>query len=226
MFRPSSVLVAVPLVLAAACGDKFNNSVTAIASGPTVNGAIVRFANATDTPITLTNAGVVADTNVVFGEQSVCLSVAVASTGGLVFTNVTNGTTIAFAPSFTVGGKFTVIAFSDASGAIRFATMNSEFTPTSGHAGLRMFNAVSSIPSATVLINSVPIDGAAAFGTANQFRSITSGTVNVAFENEDGTALFLDDGTITFTTGQSQTIVLGPPAPGIITFRAFLVDGC
>src|SRR5215471_14814339 len=152
MSRPSCLLVAVPLVLAAACGDKVN-SVAGIA---TVNGAIVRFANATDTPINVTNAGVIVDTAIVFGAQSVCLSVSVTPTNGLVLTNVSNGTTLVFAPSFTVGEKFTVIAFSDASGAIRFATLNSEFTPTSGHAGLRMFNAVSSIPSATVLINSVP----------------------------------------------------------------------
>jgi len=114
MFRPSYLLVAVPLVFAAACGDKFNG-VAVIA-----NGATVRFVNATDTPINITNAGVVADTDIVFGAQSVCLNVSVASTGGLVFTNVNNGTTIGFAPSFTGGGRFTVIAFTDASGAIRF----------------------------------------------------------------------------------------------------------
>ena len=222
MSRPSCLLVAVPLVLAAACGDKVNS----VAGITTVHGAIVRFANATDTPINITNAGVIADTAIVFGDQSVCLSVSVTSNDGLAFTNVSNGTTLVFAPSFTVGGQFTVIAFSDASGAIRFATLNSAFTPPVGDAGLRMFNAVSSIPSATVLINAVPIDGAAAFGSTNQFRSITSGTATVAFENDDGTVLFLDDGTITFTAGQSQTIVLGPAAPGETSLRAFLVNGC
>ena len=220
MFRPSYLLVAVPLVFAAACGDKFNG-VAVIA-----NGATVRFVNATDTPINITNAGVVADTDIVFGAQSACLNVAVASTGGLVFTNVNNGTTIGFAPSFTVGGRFTVIAFTDASGAIRFATLNSEFTPTSGDAGLRMFDAVSAIPFATVLVNAVPIDGAAAFGTANQFSSIPGVAANIMFDNEDGTTLFLDDGAVTFTAGPSQTIVFGPPAPGATTFRAFLVNGC
>jgi len=218
MFRPSYLLVAVPLVFAAACGDKFNG-VAVIA-----NGATVRFVNATDTPINITNAGVVADTDIVFGAQSACLNVAVASTGGLVFTNFNNGTTIVFAPSFTVGGRFTVVAFSDAAGAIQFTTVNSDFTPTSGDAGLRLFNAVSSIPSATVLLNGTAVDGAAAFGTANNFASIPAGTADVTFEN--GTTQVLDAGQMTFTAGQSQMIVLGPAAAGTTPLRQFLVNGC
>jgi hypothetical protein len=218
MFRPSYLLVAVPLVFAAACGDKFNG-VAIIA-----NGATVRFVNATNTPINITNAGLVADTDVVFGAQSGCLNVAVASTGGLLFTNFNNGTTIVFAPSFTVGGSFTVVAFEDATGNIAFSTLNNAFTPNSGSAGLRLFNAVASIPSATVLLNGTAVDGAAAFGTANAFSSIPSGSADVTFES--GTTQVLDAGQMTFTAGQSQTIVLGPAAATTTALRSFTVNGC
>jgi hypothetical protein len=219
MFRQSYLLVAVPLVFAAACGDKDNGGILGVGSA-----AQVRFINATDLPITVANNGLVASgsTGLVFGGTSTCLPV---SSNALVLTNGTTGTTLTgFTPVFAAGGNYTVVAYTDANGNTQFATLPNAFTPTTGSAGLRVFDAVSAQPSLAFADNGTTIGTTVPFGTASGFVSVPSGTGDITFMNSG--SMILDAGSMNLSPGTLTTVVVGPSAAGSTTLRSFTVAGC
>jgi hypothetical protein len=218
MFRQSYLFVAVPLVFAAACGDKVNGSDIVAVGTP----ATVRFINATDLPITVANNGLVAtgSTGLVFGGSTACLPV---SSNALVLTNA-SGTNLAFTPALTAGGDFTVVAFTDANGNTQFATLPNSFSPASGQAGVRIFNAATGQPTLTFASNGTTLGTAVPFGTASDFITVPSGTDDITFSNSG--AMILDAGSMNLSPGTATTIVIGPAATGSTTLRAFSVGGC
>jgi len=222
MFRHSCLLGGIPLAFAAACGDS--------GTGVILNGntASVRFINATDIPITVTNGGVVGlgNSNLSFGASSSCLTVDPTNAGALTFTGGGGATVPQFAPTLASGGSVTVIAFTAQNRTTDFTTLNNTFSPASGSAGLRVFNASAAIPSLTILANGTPLDNGAAvsFGTASDFFSVPTGVVHITFAN--GVSTILDAGSMTFTAGQSSTLVLGPAPTGSTTLRSFRSTGC
>lgn len=222
MFRQSFLLVAVPLAVAAACGDKDTG---VILNGTT---ASVRFSNATDVPISVANGGVVGlgNSNLSFGASSSCLTVDPTNAAALTFTGGGGATVPEFAPTLAPGGSVTVVAFRAQNGTTDFTTLNNTFSPASGSAGLRVFNASAATPSLTILANGTPIDNGAAvsFGTASDFFSVPTGVVDITFAN--GVSMILDAGSMTFTAGQSSTLVVGPAPTGSTTLRSFTSTGC
>jgi hypothetical protein len=225
MFRPSYVLGAmVSLAALSACNDTNGNFVHTNAI------AVVRFVNASDTPISVLNNGVLdtLNTSLVFGGQSSCLLVDLSTTTTTPLT-FTNGVTRIVIPGFStplfVGGSFTVVAFSDASGVVQLATLGNAFTPLVSEAGLRFFNAA--VTSGTVFMasNGQPITTGVNFGGTSGFVNVPAATQDITFTN--GTSTVLDAGGMTFIAGQNTTIIFGPPVSGTTTpFRFFTVAGC
>jgi len=220
MFRPLRLLVAVPFVLAAACNnDKSNGGIIAV----TGQSATVRFVNATNLSLGLTNSGLVVSPSggLVAGISSTCLSV---SANALIVTNSATGTAIQFSPVFAPGGSFTVIAFQDSTGAVRFAVLDNTFTATTGNSGIRVFNAAAVQPVLTFSSNGTTLASGIAFGTASPFVNVPSGTGDIVFSNQG--AEILDAGTFTFGSGSNTIVVVAPTAPGSTTLRAFTVPTC
>jgi hypothetical protein len=208
----------------AACGDDVDD-VTGTSSN-----ASVRFVNATNGSISVANGGAIGTGNssLGFGSGSSCM---ITNTTGnaLTFTNASTGATInGFTPTFTSGGKYTVVAYTDANGNTQFATLNDVFTPSSGQAGLRVFNAASG--SGNIVINAT--SGAlnngntVTFGSGGTFFNTTPGTQTLTFNTGTGTTTMATATGVNLSSGQNTTIFLGPAASGSTVRRTFVSNGC
>jgi Domain of unknown function (DUF4397) len=222
-----ALLALLPLTIIAACGDTIE--VTGTQGGT----ASVRFINATDANIDVSNAGSVAtgDNNLGFGKNSSCLSVNTSGTAGtgLVFNQA--GTTTAvpgFTQSFTTGGNYTVIAYPSSTGTQFITLSNAGFTPTSGQAGLRVFNAASTIGSVVVLSGGTALGTGTgvSYGNAGSFINVPAGAQTITFNTGTGTTTIANAGSLTFTAGQTYTLVVAPAASGTNTLRTFLIPSC
>src|SRR4051812_39299876 len=143
LLRSRAMLALLPLLALAACDDD-DDDLTGVGTSP----ATVRFINATNSNIDVSNAGTVGtgNSNLGFGSNSSCMTVNTSGTSGTGLQFNTAGTTTAipgFTQSLSTGGNYTVIAYPSSTGT-QFATINnSGFTANTGQAGLRIFNAAS-----------------------------------------------------------------------------------
>jgi hypothetical protein len=194
--------------------------------------ATVRLANATDNALNFLQNGTAlsGSSNIAFGAASACSSVN-ATTPVLTITQPPSTTPLAgFAPTFTAGHSFTVVAYPSA-GAVLFSTLSNTFTAASGQAGLRVFNGTGGATGLDVYVTApaAPL-GTATFtnvasGASSAFASVaTSSQVRVTATGS--ATVLLDLGTQTLSAVQNTTIVLAPPASGQTTIRGFLVPGC
>jgi hypothetical protein len=202
-----------------------------VTDAATVN-ANVRFANATANPLSLLQSGnpLTGATNLAFGTSSSCSSVS-ATTPALSVIQVGSTTPLTgFAPTFTAGNTYTVIAYPNAAGVVQFANVGTTFAPTTGQSGFQVFNA-----SGTAYDVFVTAPGAAlatataanvAAGTSSTFTSVAAGSSQVRITAPGSTTVVLDAGAQTFTAGQRSTLVIAPPATGSTTPRFFIVAGC
>lgn len=211
-----------PLAVLAACGDD-STDITG-----TTSTARVRFVNATGSSLSVANNGTVGTGNngLGFGGLSQCMTVNLNNGSGLSFTNATTNASVSgFSPTFTNGGDYTVLAYTDANGNTQFATLNNAFTPTTGNAGLRFFNAAAGSGNLTIMGNGSALgSGSVGFGTGGSFFSVPAGTQTITFN--DGSATVLDAGAMSLTSGQNSTIIVGPPLTGATTLRSFTTNGC
>ena len=226
--RSRAIFALLPLVVLAACGDD-DPAVTGINSST----ATVRFINASTSNIDVSNAGSVAagNGNIPFGGNSSCLTVNTTGTSGtgLAF-NQPGGTTPVpgFTQSFTTGGNYTVIAYPSSTGT-QFATIsNGGFTPSSGQAGLRVFNAAATIGSIVALSNGTALGTGTGvtYGNAGAFMNVAAGSQAMTFNTGTGTPTIANAGNLSFTAGQNYTLIVAPAATGSNTLRTFLVAGC
>src|SRR3569833_1524235 len=195
------------------------------------NTATVRFVNATgNSNISIAQNGTIGTGNSAlgFGGGSSSLTVNTSSPS-LAFTNSGTGTAInGFTPSFTSGGNYTVVAYTDASGNTQFATLNNAFSPASGQAGLRVFNASSGSGNVGLNSNGTALNSGSttAFGTSGQFFSTAAGTSAYTFNTGTGTTTIANAGNQTLNAGQNPTAIIGPAATGATAMRAFFTTGC
>lgn len=221
-YRALAVLAVVPLI-ATACGDKIE------LTGPGASNTTVRFVNATNANIDVSTGGSVGtgNGNIGFGGNSTCITVN-ASQPGLVFNQAGTSTAIAgFTPAFVAGGNYSVIAFTSGT-TTQFVTIdNAGFTPTTGQAGLRIFNAASGSGNLITLANGTALGTTSVgFGTAGPFMNVAAGLQPITFNTGAGTTTVANAGTLNFTAGQNYTLIVAPAATGSTTLRTFLVSGC
>lgn len=224
VYRKLTLCALVSLAFLAACDDDEG------ISSPNST-ATVRFVNATgNSNISIAQNGSVGTGNSAlgFGSGSSCLTVNTANPG-LSFTNSGTSTAInGFTPSFTSGGNYTVVAYTDASGNTQFTTLNNAYTPSSGQAGLRVFNASSG--SGNVVLNSggsaLNNGSTTAFGNSGAFFSTAAGTSAYTFNTGTGSSTIANAGSQTLTAGQNSTAIIGPASTGSTTMRAFFTTGC
>ena len=218
-FRTLALLAFAPFVVVA-CSDSTSTDDT----------ATVRFINATNSSIDVSNSGTVGTGNgsLGFGSNSSCMNV---KTNGNTLSFMSAGTSTAitgFTQSFDQGGNYSVIAYPNGS-STSFATIsNGSFTPNSGQSGLRIFNAASG--SGSLVANSggsaLGTGTGVGFGTAGSFMSVPSGSSTITFNTGTGTSTVANTGALNFTAGQNYTLVVAPAATGSSTLRTFLVSGC
>ena len=228
LFRSRAMLALLPLFVLAACGDD-DSDVT----GTNPSTATVRFINATNTGVDVSNAGTVGtgSGNIAFGGSSSCLTVSTSGTSGTGLAFNQPGTTTAipgFTQNFTTGGNYTVIAYPSSTGT-QFATIsNSGFTPTTGQAGVRIFNAAATSGNLVALGNGTALGTGAgvSYGNAGGFMNVNAGSQAITFNTGTGTTTAANAGTLSFTAGQNYILVVAPAATGSTTLRTFLVPTC
>jgi len=205
----------------------------------TLNVARIRFVNATTTTVfDVLHDGVLETGNSVlrFGMVSTCVTVAASAP---ILDVRQTGSSVTF-PGFNLtlqgAGSYTIIAFTDVTGATRFLTVfNSVFLPVEGQIGFSAFNAVSNGVAYDVWITTpnapltatTPVAAAVLGGASSPFFGVDATTpkqIRITLANS--TTVVLDLGTVSFITGVNTTLVIAPPLPGSSVIRAFLVAGC
>lgn len=209
---------------------------------PVINGTVidaatvnanVRLVNATDAGLDLLQGTAVASGggNIAFGKTSSCTSVTAATPNVSIAATGTTTALPGFTPSLVAGNSYLFIAFPGTGSATTFATLVNTFTPASGQAGLRVFDATSGTGfDAFVTASGAPLGAAtisnATTATATSFVSVPAGSQQIRLTSTGLTTVLLDLGSQTLTAGTNYTLVIAPPATGSTTIRAFLVAGC
>ncbi|HXD47338.1 MAG TPA: DUF4382 domain-containing protein [Gemmatimonadaceae bacterium] len=215
-------------------GLLFKPVIRATITNLALTNATVRLVNATSGSLTLLENGnaLTGGSDLAFGTSSACSSVS-AATPGLTVLQAGSSTPLAgFAPTLTAGNSFSIIAYPTSTGSVQFTTLPNAFAPTTGDAGLRVFNATTSTTGFDVFVTAVgavlgtPTLSNVLSGTSSAFVSVPAGASQIRLATAGGTTVLLDLGSQTLTAGQNLTLVIAPPAAGSTTPRAFLVAGC
>jgi len=209
------------------------------ANSDTLNVARIRFVNATTTTVFDVAQGGVIDTGngvLRFGMSSRCVTVVASSPVLDVRQTGTNVTFPGFNLTLQGAGRYTIIAFTDVTGATQFITLfNNVFVPVSGQIGFSAFNAVSNgiaydvwvtAPNAP-LTATTPVAAAVLGGVNSGFVGVDVTTPKqIRITTANSTTVVLDLGTVTFVSDVNTILVIAPPLPGSNVIRAFLVAGC
>jgi hypothetical protein len=215
-------------------GLLFKPVIKATVTNLALTNANVRLINATNNALNLLQNGTALSggSNIAFGTASSCSSVN-ATTPALTITQPPSTTPLTgFTPTLTAGNSFSFVAYPNSTGAVQFATLSNTFTPASGQAGLRVFNATGGATGLDVFVTApaAPLGTAtianAVSGVASSFVSVPAGSDQIRITATGSTTVLLDVGTQSFTAGQNMTLVIAPPASGSTTLRAFLIAGC
>jgi hypothetical protein len=212
-----------------ACGDSVGDPATA----PSSTSAQVRFVNLTGSNIDVVKNGTVVAGfgNLAFGARTGCTSVTAAEPN-VVIRNTAGGTISTFSPTFTAGGRYTVVAYRAADGTTQFLTLNDQHVPSGTQAGLRVINVASgSGPFDVYVTNPAAALGTTsatnlAFATSAPFFDIPSGFRQVRLTGAGTTTVGFDLASEFFTAGSNSTLFVGPAATGSTTLRSVVVAGC
>ena len=209
---------------------------------PVINGSVIdaatvnaniRLANATGSALDFVQgtAALTGGSNLAFGTSSACSSVNAATPNLSVRVNGTTTALAGFTPTLQAATSYTVIAYPSGANTA-FVTLTNTFTPTTGQAGLRVFNA-SGFPAAFdafVTTSGAPLGTATLSNVLNAgnsaFVRVPAGSQQIRLTATGLTVVLLDMGAQTLTAGQNYTLVIAPPASGQTAPRAFLVAGC
>ena len=205
-----------------------------IVDAATVN-ATVRLANATDAALDLRQGTSVASggSNLAFAGISSCTSVTAASprTRGSADRNDRGPERLH--PDARRRQQLHLRRVPRCRGTTSFATLVNTFTPTTGQAGFRVFNAtggataLDAFVATQVSLFTTPTVSGAASGAATAFVSVPAGTMVIRVTSTGLLPpLFPDLVSQTLNAGTNYTLVIAPPASGQTNLRAFLVAGC
>lgn len=208
---------------------------------PVVNGSIIdaatvnaniRLANATASALDFVQgtAALTGGSNLAFGTSSACASVNATTPNLSVRVNGTTTALAGFAPVLQAGTSYTVVAYPSGANTA-FVTLSNTFTPTTGQAGLRVFNA-SGLPGAFDVF--VTAGGSLVTPTVSNvlnagtstFVSVPAGSGQIQLTATGLLVPLLPTAvSASLVAGQTYTLVIAPPSSGQIP-RAFLVTGC
>jgi hypothetical protein len=215
-------------------GLLFKPVIKATITNTATTNATIRLINATGTALDLlqNGAAVTGGSNIAFGASSSCSSVPVASSALTIAQNGSTTPLPGFTPTLTAGTSTSVVAYTNSTGGVSFATLGNAYTPTSGQAGFRVFNATSAATGFDAFVTALnAVLGTATAtnvlaGTPSSFTSVPAGAQQIRLTATGVTTVALDLGPQTLTAGQNYTLVIAPPAAGSTAPRAFLVVDC
>jgi hypothetical protein len=207
----------------AACGT--GSGILAVAGSG--DAATVRFVNATATPLDLVTGGSVnaGNANIVSGGGIGCFAVADPTVAQLTVRR--SGTTddlTSFSPIlFSANGRYTLVAFPTATGAIQVVGIpTTGAVPVPGRSALRVFHALSGAGLVDVYVTvpgaalDVPTMTSVPFGAFNGSPNVPPGAVQVRLTNTATTTVVFDSGSRTVEAGKSYTLIVSSATPAIL----------
>jgi hypothetical protein len=206
-FRRVIAVALLPCAALAAC-----ESHDTVAFGG-ATGATVRLINASSSKLDLVVNGVAAsgDRALAFGVSSACTIFDVTS--GTVAVRVTDSTTtIPFTPTFAVGGKYLLIAYPNANGAIQLSTVTQDSALIGIRSALAVFEGVPSTLTTPDFRN-------LSFGFATPFFDRPTGATQVRLTDAGTFNVVIDTGSFTLAANTTYLLAIVLPSP-------FLATGC
>ena len=219
--RPALAIALLTCAALAACESRLTT--VAVAGG---NGAMVRLVNASSSKLDLVVNGAVASGNraLPFGISSSCTIVDVTSDS--VAVRVTDSTTtIPFTRSFAVGGKYLLIAYPNANGAVQTSTVTQDSNLVSLRSELAVFEGVPSTvtgnydvyitPPAEALVT--PTSRNLSFGFGTPFFDVLPRATQVRLTNAGTQSAVIDAGTFTLAANTVYLLAVVLPNPILAT---------
>jgi hypothetical protein len=190
------------------------------------NGATVRLVNATSSKLDLlvNDQAVAGNGSLAFGASSSCTSVDL--TNGTVGVRVTGfATNLPFVPALAVGGKYLLVAYPDAVGAIQLAVVPQTFTPTSTRTALAVFEGVPSTVTGNYDVHVTTPAAALAtptfrnlgFGFSTPFFDAAAGAWQVRLTDAGTVNVVIDAGSYTLAANTTYLLVIALPNPILAT---------
>lgn len=220
-FRSFRALALLCCATLAACGDGSG----ILGSAGSTEAARVRFVNASASPLDLAVNGTVPATNANIspGSSVGCFAVPDPTVPGLSVRQSGSTTDLGgFAPLFSSGGRYTVVAYPGPSGLIQFAGIPNASIPISGRSALRVFNGSSALGAVDVYITApgatlgTPNMSGLGFGASTGSFSVTAGTLQVRLTNNGTTTVVFDAGNQVLAPDASYTLVVSSGTAAIL----------
>ena len=177
-------------------------------TGPGAAPAFVMFLNLTGQSLTFSADGIT-DTG---GDGRFCLNVDPVRPNLVITDNFRGMPVTGFTPSFQSGRKYTVFVTQSQSGALRFLTTSSSFTPSAGNQGIRFFNGVNSsydiyISEANLLPSALtPVLRNAGPSSVSDYADVRGGLQYLTGSPAGGKQLALTWGAKSFPAGTTVTL--------------------
>lgn len=206
----------------AACGGT-GSGLLAVAGS--ADAATVRFVNATATPLDLATGGTVPAThaNIASGQGVACFSVPDPTVSGLsVRLAGTSADLAGFAPTFSGGGRFTVVAYPGTAGAVQFVTIPTAATPAAGRSLLRVFDGATTLGQVDLYLSTpgaalgIPTVSGLGAGLTSGALDVAAGATQVRLTNTATTTVVLDAGSQVLEAGKSYTLIVSSATAAIL----------
>jgi hypothetical protein len=194
----------------------------------------VQFINATADVAALNFAvnGAAAAENVAFGVPTVCR---VMDPGAVAFSALDATTMTGWgAPldqPLAANGRFTVVATGTANDPHWLFLNDATTAPATGHARLRIVNAVPGATASDIFVTAPGVDLGTAtatnieFNTATTFVDVPAGATQIRFTGTGTQDVFFTGGPLNLTAGQTTTLIVAPGTTAG-TYRTVAVQPC
>jgi hypothetical protein len=205
----------------AACGE--GSGLVAIAGS--ADAATVQFVNASASPLDLAVGGTLptANANVAPGSRVACFSLPDPTVPGLSVRLAGTTTDVSgFAPTFSRGGRFTIVAFPGPSGTIQLVNVPTTSAPAAGRSALRIFNGSLGLGSVDVYVTvpgtalGTPTATGLGVGAVTAALDVNTGIVQVRLTDTGTTTVVFDAGNRVLDSGKSYTLVISSATAAVL----------
>ena len=187
--------------------------------------ATVRFVNASPSTLDLATNGILvpANTGIAPGAGTECLAVPDPLFAGLSVRQT--GTTVdlpGLVAAFANGGRYTLVAFPGATGAVQFLSVPNTSLPAAGRSELRVVNASSGLGTVDVHVTTpgaalnLPNVAGIPFGQASGTFDVAAGTMQIRLTTIGSTNVVFDAGNRLLEAGRSYTLIVSSATAAVL----------
>ena len=217
----SFAALALSCLALAACGGGSG----LLGTAGSANAADARFVNASASTLDLATSGVVAPGHAAIapGSATECFSIPEPVSSGLTVRQTGTTTDLpGFVTTFANGGRYTLVAFQGATGAVQFLSVPNTSLPAAGRSELRVVNGSSALGTVDVHVTTVgatlgaPNVSGVPFGTASGTFDVAAGTMQIRLTSAGSTNVVFDAGSRLLEAGKSYTLIVSSATAALL----------